>query len=58
MSLSDVVSHLDLAIWPKMALVLFVAVFVAVTVRALRGSKAELDHAAHLPIEEEEPRHG
>jgi hypothetical protein len=58
MSLSDVIGHLDLAVWPKMALVLFVAVFVAVTVKALRGPQTELDRAAHLPIDEEEVRNG
>ena len=58
MSLTDVVSHLDLAIWPKMALVLFLAVFVAVTAKALLSSKPELDRAARLPIDDEETLHG
>jgi hypothetical protein len=53
MSLTDVVSHLDLAIWPKMAMVLFLAVFVAVMARVLRTGKGDMDRAAHMPIEEE-----
>jgi hypothetical protein len=58
MSLTDVVSHLDLAVWPKMALVLFLAVFVAVTARALMSGRPELDRASRLPIDEEDSRHG
>jgi cbb3-type cytochrome oxidase subunit 3 len=53
MRLSDIVGHMDLAVWPKMALVLFLAVFVAVTWRALRTSKAEMDRAASLPINDD-----
>ena len=58
MSLTDLMSHMDLAVWPKMAMVLFLAVFVAVTVKALRGPKSELDRAAHMPMDDEETRNG
>jgi cbb3-type cytochrome oxidase subunit 3 len=50
--LSDVLGHLDLTVWPKMALVLFLGVFAAVTWRALRAKRAAVEHAAGLPLEE------
>lgn len=57
MRLSDIVGHLDLTVWPKMALVLFLGVFAGVTWRALRTSKIDIDAAAALPIEEEGANH-
>lgn len=53
MRLTDVMSNLHLAIYPILALPLFVGVFVAVVVRMVRRtSRQELDRAGQLPLEE------
>lgn len=52
MKLSDVISHTDLTLWPKMALVMFLAVFVSVCVRVFRRSKAEMKGYAMRAIED------
>lgn len=53
MSLSDLMSSMDLTVWPLMALVLFGAAFVAILVRTFRsGSRAEQERAAGLPLDE------
>jgi cbb3-type cytochrome oxidase subunit 3 len=55
MRISDVVSSLGLAIYPIIALLLFLSVFVGVTLRVMnRARRAELDDAALLPLAEEE----
>jgi hypothetical protein len=57
--LSDTIRHLDLSVWPAAALVLFVGVFVFVTLRTLRAGKgyeramaaAALDEGAPVAVE-------
>ncbi|RMG12755.1 MAG: hypothetical protein D6731_13325 [Planctomycetota bacterium] len=62
MSLSDLISHMDLSVFPEVALVIFAGVFVAVSARTLRADRAAFEAAAGLPIDdpaparEEEPR--
>jgi cbb3-type cytochrome oxidase subunit 3 len=54
MRLSDVMSSLGLAIFPIIALGLFLSVFVGVVLRVTgRARRAELDGAALLPLAEE-----
>lgn len=53
MRLSDLMSRLDLAVWPQMALVLFVGVFVLIAWRAARTPGGELKAYAALPLEDE-----
>ena len=54
MRLSDIMSRLDLSIYPQVALVLFLIVFVSVMTRTFSRTRAqELDHAAHLPLEDD-----
>lgn len=57
MRLSDIVGHLDLTVWPKMALVIFLCVFAGVTWRVLRASRDEMARAASLPIDDEGAPH-
>jgi len=59
MSLSDIVAALDMAAFPIIGLVAFVAVFAAVSWRAFRTSKTALEHYANLPLEsgEDEKEH-
>ena len=65
--LSDTIRHVDLSVWPEAALVLFVGVFVMVTLRTLRSGKgyeremaaAALDDGAPVagPLESKEHAH-
>ncbi len=52
MRLSDIMGHFDLAIWPLLALGLFVSVFVVAVLRALGQSSAECRRAAALPLDD------
>lgn len=52
MRLSDIMSHMDLTVWPEVALVIFLGVFAAVTVRVWK-SRGETEQHATLPIEED-----
>lgn len=56
MSLSEIVSRCDLTAFPIAALVIFVPVFVVMTFRAIRPSRAEeFRRAARLPLEDMTP---
>lgn len=53
MRLSDLMSRLELSVYPQVALVIFLGVFVAVMVRIFgRTRSRELDRAAMLPLED------
>ena len=53
MRLSDIMGQLDLATYPIIALVIFLAVFAGVCVRVFgKRYAAEIDRAATLPLEE------
>lgn len=52
MSLSDVISGTGLSTWQTIALVIFAAAFVAIVVHTLLRSRADVQRAARLPIEE------
>ena len=54
MKLSDIMGHANLAIYAEIAMVLFMAVFIAVAIRIWLPSKAK-DHAeaARLPLDDE-----
>ncbi len=54
MSLSDIMSNMDLTVYPIIGLVIFLAVFIAVASRALsRRRSVEYARAAALPLEPE-----
>lgn len=55
MRLSDIVSNLDLSIYPQVALLIFVATFIAISIRTLRRSRREMDAHARLPIDDDRP---
>jgi hypothetical protein len=48
MKLSDIMSHAGLAIYPTIALVIFLAVFVGVSIRVLARRTHERDRVASL----------
>lgn len=52
MRLSDIMSNMGLAIYPTVALVLFVAIFAGVVWRLVRSRREELDAFAQLPFSE------
>lgn len=52
MSLSDVISGTGLSTWQTIALVIFAAAFVAIVAHTLLRSRADVQRAARLPIEE------
>jgi cbb3-type cytochrome oxidase subunit 3 len=52
-SIADVVAASGLAGYAEVALLLFFAVFLAVSIRALATNRAALDHAARLPLDDD-----
>lgn len=53
MRLSDVMSAMDLATFPQVALVLFLGVFVGVLVRVyVRGKPADFESQSRLPFDD------
>lgn len=60
MSLSELMSNMDLAFWPQVALLIFVTIFAGVVVRTFSKAQASnQDAAARLPLESDEAQdHG
>jgi len=52
MRLSDIMSHMDLAVYPQVALVIFLAVFASVLVRLYRAGGADLQSHAGMALDE------
>ena len=52
MRLSDIMSNMGLAIYPTVALVLFLAIFAGVVWRLLRIGREEIEACARLPFSE------
>lgn len=50
MRLSDIMSRVDLTVWPIAALVIFVGVFIVVARRAFARSPSENERAAAMPL--------
>lgn len=56
MKLSDIMGHAGLSAYAEIALILFLAAFVAVLVRTfLSSDRAELDRVSRLPLEDDVP---
>ena len=54
MRLSEIMGRVDLTVYPIVALVLFVAVFVGVIARTYsRRARSEMDRAGHIPLTDE-----
>ncbi|MDE3127670.1 MAG: hypothetical protein KGL38_06670 [Gemmatimonadota bacterium] len=54
-SLSDVVSGAGLHIYADIALVIFLAVFVAILARVLFTGRSHWEHERNLPLEDDAP---
>ncbi|MEO0631341.1 MAG: hypothetical protein AAFY46_11570 [Planctomycetota bacterium] len=50
MRLSELMSNMDLAVWPKMALVIFLVVFAAVVIRAMTSKRTYTDRMSAMPL--------
>lgn len=55
MSLSELMGHMDLSLWPQMALVLFLAAFGGVLARLYcrGGARAEAERQSQIPLSDE-----
>ncbi|HEX8725519.1 MAG TPA: hypothetical protein VF737_09035 [Gemmatimonadaceae bacterium] len=53
-SLSDVVSGAGLHIYADIALVIFLAVFVAILARVMFTKRSHWEHELHLPLEDDD----
>lgn len=53
--LSDVLSHLRLDLFPTIALVVFLLVFAGIVIKTLFSPKSEMQEAARVPLDDDEP---
>ena len=53
MSLTEIVSFLELSVFPSVALVFFLTAFLAILWRVLRQPRTETDLAACIPLDDE-----
>lgn len=54
-SIADVVSASGLQVYAEIALLIFFLVFLAITVRLVASRRRSWDHAANLPLEDDDP---
>ena len=52
MSLSNIISQLDLTVYPEIGLIIFLSVFVIVSARVIRTPRTTATTRALLPLEE------
>lgn len=57
MRLSDIMAHADLAIFPEIAMVIFLAVFVLAMARLARRPRAEIERLSRMPLDDDPPGH-
>lgn len=53
MRMSEIVSFLDLSIYPSVALIFFLAAFIAVIWNVMTTSKQEIESAANIPLDDD-----
>lgn len=53
MSMTEIVSFLDLSVYPSVALVFFLAAFIAVIWRVMTRSKQEINDAANIVLDDD-----
>lgn len=59
MSLGDIIGNMNLAAFPKVALIIFMAVFAVVTLRAVTlGRRIDIDKAARLALDDDQTEGG
>ena len=56
MSLSELMSNMDLTFWPQVALVIFIVIFIGVVIKTFsKSQKVKQEEASRLPLEGDEP---
>lgn len=64
MRLTDIMSNMDLAVWPKMGLIIFLIAFAAIVIRVMTSKASHNRHMSSLPLgddqfpSQEEPTDG
>ena len=53
MRMSEIVSFLDLSIYPSIAMIFFLAAFIAVVWNVMTKSKQEIESAANIPLDDD-----
>ena len=53
MRMTEIVSYLDLSIYPSIALIFFLAAFIAVVWNVMSKSKQEITAAANIPLDDD-----
>lgn len=53
MRMTEIVSYLDLSIYPSIALIFFLAAFIAVVWNVMTKSKQEIEAAANIPLDDD-----
>ncbi len=53
MRMTEIVSYLDLSVYPSVALIFFLAAFIAIIIRVMTKTKAEIDTAANIPLNDD-----
>jgi cbb3-type cytochrome oxidase subunit 3 len=53
MKLTDIMSNMNLDVYPVVALILFLVAFLLIVWGVMRTPKAYNDHQAHLPLEDD-----
>lgn len=51
--MSEIMSHMDLAVFPQIGLILFLAIFAAAMWRVARKSGSEMRRCAFIPLEDD-----
>ena len=51
--MTEIVSYLDLSIYPSVALVFFLAAFIAVVWNVMTKTKQEIEAAANIPLDDD-----
>ena len=55
MRLSDIVQHAELHLWAELALVIFIGVFLLVSIRVLRTDRTHTRSLAMTPLQDDQP---
>lgn len=55
MNLGDVIGNMDLTIYAKVPLIIFMGVFIAVCLRVLRSPASRYEACAHIPLDDDTP---
>ena len=53
MRMTEIVSFLDLSIYPSIALIFFLAAFIAVVWNVMSKTKQEIEAAANIPLDDD-----